>query len=70
MKVLLVGGSGYVGSMVIPYLKSGLALRVLDPVPPKDPSVDYVGGSATDPAAVRHALEGMEAVLRGLRPRE
>jgi nucleoside-diphosphate-sugar epimerase len=25
--------------------------------------VDYVSGSATDPAAVRHALEGMEAVV-------
>jgi nucleoside-diphosphate-sugar epimerase len=63
MKVLLVGGSGYVGSMVIPHLKSGFALRVLDPVPPKDASVDYVRGSATDPAAVRHALVGAQAVV-------
>jgi len=63
MKVLLVGGSGYVGSMVIPHLKRGLALRVLDPAPPQDASVEHVRGSANDPAAVRGALEGMEAVV-------
>ena len=63
MKVLLVGGSGYVGSMVIPHLKSSFVLRVLDPVPPKDASVDYVSGSAIDPAAVRRALVGTDAVV-------
>jgi len=63
MRILLVGGSGYVGTMVIPHLKKDFELRVLDPAPPKDASVDYVSGSALDPATVRRALEGMEAVV-------
>jgi nucleoside-diphosphate-sugar epimerase len=49
--------------MVMPHLKGRLSIRVLDPVPPKDASVDYVKGSATDPAAVRLALAGMDAVV-------
>ena len=63
MKVLLVGGSGYVGNLVIPHLKSAFKLRILDPAPPKDASLDYVSGSALDPAAIRRALEGMDAVV-------
>lgn len=69
MRVLLVGGSGYVGSMVIPYLKAEHVLRVLDPVLPKDPSVDYVAGSAADLSVVRRALEGIEGVVYMAMPR-
>jgi len=61
MKVLLVGGSGYVGSMVMPHLKSGLTIRVLDPAPPKDGSVDYVSGSATDPRPFAARWRGWRA---------
>ncbi len=63
MRVLLAGGSGYVGTMVTPYLKGEHALRVLDLAPPKDPDVEYIQGSVADLGAVRRALEGMEAVV-------
>jgi nucleoside-diphosphate-sugar epimerase len=63
MRVLLVGGSGYVGTMCMPHLKPQFDLRVLDLVPPNDPSVESVQGSVQDTDAVRRALEGMEAVV-------
>ncbi len=63
MRILLAGGAGYVGTMVIPYLKAEHTLRVLDIAPPKDPSVEYVQGSVADVAAIRRALEGMEGVV-------
>lgn len=63
MRILLAGGSGYVGTMVIPYLKSEFALRVLDLAPPKDPAAEYIQGSVADIEAVRRALGGMEAVV-------
>ena len=49
MKVLLVGGSGHVGSMTLPYMKAHHQFRILDLSPPKDSTVDYIQGSVTDP---------------------
>jgi len=69
MNVLLAGGSGYVGTMVTPYLKKDHALRVLDPKPPKDPEIEYTAGSVADLAAIRRALEGMEGVVYMAMPR-
>lgn len=63
MRILLAGGSGYVGSMVTPYLKAEHTLRVLDLVPPKDPSVEFIQGSVADDAVVRRALEETEGVV-------
>jgi nucleoside-diphosphate-sugar epimerase len=63
MRILLVGGSGRVGTMVIPYLRPEHALRVLDPVPPLDPDVEHVAGHVRDEAAVRRALDGMDALV-------
>lgn len=62
MKVLLVGGSGYVGTFVTPYLQRHHDIRVFDLVPPKH-SVDYVEGSITDPEAVRRALDEMDTFV-------
>ena len=63
MKVLLVGGSGRVGTFITPYLKERHALRVLDLRPPQHEGVEYVEGSVTDEAAVRRALEGMDSFI-------
>jgi len=63
MKVLLLGGSGHVGSFVTPYLEEQHELRVLDVRPPRQTGVDYVEGSVTDPAAMTKALEGMDAFI-------
>jgi nucleoside-diphosphate-sugar epimerase len=63
MKVLLMGGSGHVGSFVTPYLKQQHELRVLDMRPPRHEGVEYVEGSVTDPDALRRALTGVDAFV-------
>jgi nucleoside-diphosphate-sugar epimerase len=63
MKVLLVGGSGHVGSFITPYLKQQHDLRVLDLRPPRHAGVEFVEGSVTDPAALKTALTGVDAFI-------
>ena len=63
MKVLLVGGSGHVGSMTLPYMKAHHQFRILDLSPPKDPTVDYIQGSVTDPEIVQQAIKGMDTFV-------
>ena len=63
MQVLLVGGSGHVGSFITPYLLRHHELRVLDLHPPRHEGVAYVAGSVTDPAALRRALDGVDAFV-------
>jgi nucleoside-diphosphate-sugar epimerase len=62
MRVLVVGGSGYVAGLVLPLLARRHAIRVLDRRPPSH-NVEYRNGSATDYADLRRAAEGMDAVL-------
>ena len=62
MKVLLVGGSGHVGTMVTPYLRQAHDLRVLDLAPPAH-DVDFVEGSIADPEALARALDGMDSFI-------
>jgi nucleoside-diphosphate-sugar epimerase len=62
MRVLIVGGSGYVGGLVLPALAQRHDLRILDPRPPAI-AYDYRGGDATDPAALADAMDGVDAVL-------
>jgi len=62
MRVLVVGGSGYVAGLVLPALARRHAVRVLDRRPPPD-GLEYVAGDATDYAVVRRATEGMDAVV-------
>lgn len=64
MKVLLVGGSGMVGTFVTPYLARQHELRVLDLRPPEHASmVEYVPGSISNPDDVARALEGMDSFV-------
>lgn len=62
MRILIIGGSGYVGSMMLPGLAAVHEIRVLDLVPPPGEH-DHVVGSATDPAALAAALDGVDAVV-------
>lgn len=62
MKVLLVGGSGMVGTFVTPYLTKHHELRVLDPSPPGH-DIEHVQGSITSPEDLRRALNGMDAFI-------
>lgn len=63
MKVLEIGGSGFVGSLINPYLKQIHELRVLDMKPPQDPSLEYVRGSVLNQDDLDKAAEGMDAVV-------
>lgn len=63
MKVLLVGGSGRVGSFITPYLGKQHSLRVLDLRPPEREGVEYVEGSVTDPDTLRRALTGIDSFI-------
>ena len=63
VKLLLIGGSGRVGSFCTPYLKEKHHLRVLDPRPPRHEGVDHVEGTALDPEAVKRAVDGVNAFI-------
>ena len=62
MNLLLVGGSGLVGTAVTPYLRRHHNLRVLDLKSPEH-DLEYVEGSIADPDAVRRALDGMDGFI-------
>jgi nucleoside-diphosphate-sugar epimerase len=65
MRILMVGGSGYVGGMLLPGLAEVHEVRILDPNPPAADcdGVDYLAGSACDPTDLAAALTGMDAVI-------
>lgn len=64
MRLLIVGGSGHVGSLVLPYLAEHHDLRVFDLRPPRsDVEVEYVEGDIRDFEAVSAAMAGVDALL-------
>ncbi len=73
MNVLVTGGAGYVGSMLVPVLlERGDRVRVLDcllhggdPLLSvwAHPNFEFVHGDVCDPATVRSALTGVDAVV-------
>jgi nucleoside-diphosphate-sugar epimerase len=64
MKVLLVGGSGMVGTFVTPYLAGQHELRVLDVRTPRHADlVDYVEGSIDNADDLARALDGMDTFV-------
>lgn len=63
MKLLLLGGSGHVGTFITPYLRQHHELRVLDLRPPRHDGVEYAEGSVSDPDVLRRALTGVDAFI-------
>jgi nucleoside-diphosphate-sugar epimerase len=63
MHILVVGGSGYLGGLVLPALARQHTLRVFDLRPPADPAWEYVAGSIGDPDALARAAVGIDALL-------
>ncbi|MBZ0295091.1 MAG: NAD(P)-dependent oxidoreductase [Anaerolineae bacterium] len=63
MRVLVIGGSGDVGSLVLPVLAEQHSLRVLDLQPPVLKDCEFIQGDLTDPEAVGQAVKGMDALL-------
>jgi nucleoside-diphosphate-sugar epimerase len=62
MRILVVGGSGYVGSLITPLLVERHRLRVFDLRPPAI-DCEYVAGDATDYPALSGAMDGVDALL-------
>jgi nucleoside-diphosphate-sugar epimerase len=63
MKVLVVGGSGGVATLVIPFLKIKHTLRIFDLRLPQDASLEYHPGNVTDHHAIGQAVQGMDALI-------
>ena len=63
MRLLVIGGSGDVGTLVIPFLRQQHDLRVFDLRPPADSDCEYVQGDLTDPDALARATEGMDVLI-------
>jgi UDP-glucose 4-epimerase len=65
VKILVTGGSGFIGSHVVDKLiAAGHEPRILDLIPsPYDADVETVIGDLRDPAIVQQALDGIDAVI-------
>ncbi len=63
MRILVIGGSGTVGSMVSPYLAAQHRLTVFDLKPPADPACAYIQGDITAYEQLAAALRGQEALV-------
>jgi nucleoside-diphosphate-sugar epimerase len=63
VKILLIGGSGHVGTFITPYLLEEHVCRVLDVRPPRHRGVEYIDGSITDPAVLERALDGVDTFV-------
>ena len=63
MNVLAVGGSGIVGTIVLPYMTAHHTIRVFDLSQPEADDVEYFEGDVMDHRALREAADGMDALL-------
>ena len=63
VKILLVGGSGFVGTLVTPYLRNQHQIRVLDLQPPQDARVEHLLGSAAEPETLALAVRGVQGLV-------
>src|SRR5690349_21083121 len=63
MNILVIGGSGYVAGLTLPFLSRHHRLRVFDLRPPADAALEYFAGNVGDYQALARAAEGMDALL-------
>jgi nucleoside-diphosphate-sugar epimerase len=63
MKLLVVGGSGYVGGLALPLLAKHHSIRVYDLVPPQDGPWQYVAGDVNDLDELARAVAETDALI-------
>jgi nucleoside-diphosphate-sugar epimerase len=63
MRVLVIGGSGSVGTMITPYLKQDHELKIFDLQAPSDSDLAYHQGDITHFDDLASAMEGIEGVV-------
>ena len=64
MKVLIVGGSGFIGSRLATVLSErGHSVRIFDKSTPESPGVSFVAGDVRDRSRLVAAVEGMDSVF-------
>jgi dihydroflavonol-4-reductase len=63
-RVLVTGGSGFIGQHLVAALAGRAHVRIFDPAPPAQlpPGVEYVRASVLDQSAVLRALDGVTGV--------
>ncbi|WP_027343541.1 NAD-dependent epimerase/dehydratase family protein [Hamadaea tsunoensis] len=65
MKVLYIGGAGYVGRFLVPLLARKHEIRVFDRTDPDLAEAEFLRGDATDYEALLAAMDGIDVVLHG-----
>ncbi len=63
MRVLAIGGSGYIGRLILPLLPPEIQLHVYDPVTPEFPVAGFSKGSVTDQPTLDKACQGIDVLL-------
>ena len=63
MRVLIIGGSGAVGSIVTPYLQAEHVLNIFDLQPPSDAALSYIKGEISCYADLSAAMVGQDALV-------
>jgi nucleoside-diphosphate-sugar epimerase len=63
MRLLVIGGSGYLGTILMPYLRKEDTIRVMDVTEPKAECDDFIKGSVLDAAVMKQAMSSMEGLI-------
>ncbi len=64
MRILVTGGSGFIGTHIVKRLKqAGYTVRVMDLMPPQVSGVEFITGSVLDPYTTSMAVYGCGAII-------
>jgi nucleoside-diphosphate-sugar epimerase len=63
MRLFVIGGSGHVGSLIMPFLAEQHTITVFDRKPPKPGPWEYIEGSVTDLPHLSTAIQGSDVLI-------